>query len=321
MHDAHDSRDAKADFLRNAPVRLALLVEPDHLRSFSVGLWTFSLPSTKGLPPSFRGCETGSYPFPKKIPLEFGKRSHQRCDELSMGSAQVELQAGLRDQRDLPGLEILEGLHQVHGAPPPPGQFCDKDRVNAPVLGKVHDPFALGALVLGTGGNFLPYPGYLEACPLGKVDEIPFLAFAGLVHRGDPAVDGDFLYQLNSSDFGGRKRSAGVGGVLCHYACNSTNTEIIMKRNWTERELSDHWSLSSREWALLFSKHETTRLGFALLLKFLQVEGRFPNSSREIPKVVIPYMVNQVGGTPDDLNSYPCDFGRGRFRQGDPDGL
>ena len=135
VHDAHDGSDAEVDFLRNAPVRLAFLMEANHLGSFSVGLWTFSLPSTKGLPPSFRGCEPGPYPFPKKIPLEFGKRGHQRCDELSMGRAQVELQAGLRDQRDLPGLEILEGLHQVHGAPPPSGQFCDEDRVDAPVLG------------------------------------------------------------------------------------------------------------------------------------------------------------------------------------------
>ena len=224
VENAHDGRNAEADFLRNASVRLAILMEQNHLRSYSVGLWTFSQPSTKGLPPSFCGCETGPDPFPEKIPLKFGKRGHQRCDELSMRRAQVELKAGLRDQRDLPGLEILEGLHQVHGAPSPPGQFRDEDRVNAPVLCQVHDLSALGALVFGTRDNFLPCPDHLEACPLGKGEEIPFLAFAGLVHRGNPAVDGDFLYQLNSSDFRGRERSGGVDGSLCHYACDPTDT-------------------------------------------------------------------------------------------------
>ena len=77
VQDTHDGSDAEVYFLRDAPVRHALLMELDYLRSFTVGLGAFALPSTKGPPPSFRGCETGPYPFPKKIPLEFGKRSHQ----------------------------------------------------------------------------------------------------------------------------------------------------------------------------------------------------------------------------------------------------
>jgi len=78
-----------------------------------------------------------------------------------------------------------------------------------------------------------------------------------------------------------------------------------MKRNWTERELSDHWSLSSTERDLLDFKHGTTRLGFALLLKFFQIEGRFPTSSKEIPRAVVPFVANQTGGRPQDLDVYP----------------
>ena len=78
-----------------------------------------------------------------------------------------------------------------------------------------------------------------------------------------------------------------------------------MKRNWIENELSENWSLSPEERGRLLKKHETTRLGFALLLRFFQVERRFPSSPKEIPKVVIPFMAQQLGCSPLDLNFYP----------------
>lgn len=80
-----------------------------------------------------------------------------------------------------------------------------------------------------------------------------------------------------------------------------------MKRNWTDAELSDHWGLAFEERKLLVNKHGGTRLGFALLLKFFQIEGRFPGSSWEIPKAVIPFMAREVGGATEDLYGYAWD--------------
>jgi hypothetical protein len=78
-----------------------------------------------------------------------------------------------------------------------------------------------------------------------------------------------------------------------------------MKRNWTEDEMSAHWSLRPSERDLITSKQGSTRLGFALLLKFFQSEGRFPTYAKEIPKSIIQFMVRQVGGSLKSWNAYP----------------
>ena len=49
-----------------------------------------------------------------------------------------------------------------------------------------------------------------------------------------------------------------------------------MKRDWNADELVEHWTLPPGEKALLANKTGPTRLGFAVLLKFFQHEGRFP---------------------------------------------
>jgi hypothetical protein len=46
-----------------------------------------------------------------------------------------------------------------------------------------------------------------------------------------------------------------------------------MKRAWTEQELAGQWLLFPQERPLLGNKSGATRLGFALLLKFFQLEG------------------------------------------------
>ena len=38
----------------------------------------------------------------------------------------------------------------------------------------------------------------------------------------------------------------------------------------------------------------TNRLGFALLLKFFQIEGRFPNSKSEIPRKCAAFVAEQI---------------------------
>ena len=47
-----------------------------------------------------------------------------------------------------------------------------------------------------------------------------------------------------------------------------------MKREWTDLELAEHWTLLPVEAALLANKTGPTRLGFAVLLKFFRLYRR-----------------------------------------------
>ena len=41
------------------------------------------------------------------------------------------------------------------------------------------------------------------------------------------------------------------------------------------------------DWDLIANKAGVTRLGFALLLKFYQIEGRFPTYREEVPQAAV----------------------------------
>src|SRR6266516_8106044 len=66
-----------------------------------------------------------------------------------------------------------------------------------------------------------------------------------------------------------------------------------MKRTWDIEELIEHFTLVPPELELLRNKTGATRLGFALLLKCFQLEGRFPTAKHEIPRSVVDYVVHQ----------------------------
>lgn len=80
-----------------------------------------------------------------------------------------------------------------------------------------------------------------------------------------------------------------------------------MKRSWTAQELGTHWTLLSDEHELLANKSGATRLGFALLLKFFQCEGRFPRHCREISADVVAYLAAQVGVSAEIWSEYDFD--------------
>ncbi len=68
-----------------------------------------------------------------------------------------------------------------------------------------------------------------------------------------------------------------------------------MKRYWTTDELIDHWTLLSSELGLVSeSKTDHNRLGFAALLKYFQLEGRFPQFKHEIPSPVLFHLAKQL---------------------------
>ncbi len=67
-----------------------------------------------------------------------------------------------------------------------------------------------------------------------------------------------------------------------------------MKRQWTADDLAEHWTLAGGDTALLANKTGATRLGFAVLLKYFQYEGRFPHHKGDIPAAAIVHVAQQL---------------------------
>ena len=77
-----------------------------------------------------------------------------------------------------------------------------------------------------------------------------------------------------------------------------------MKRNWEIEELIEHFTIMPNEMSLVGNKTGKTRLGFAVLLKFFQLEAKFPNSKTEIPRVVVEYVAKQMKLTGTLFDNY-----------------
>lgn len=60
-------------------------------------------------------------------------------------------------------------------------------------------------------------------------------------------------------------------------------------------DVEDRWTLRAADRALLGNKSGATRLGFAVLLKFFQAEGRFPRRPEDVPAVAVEAIAGQVG--------------------------
>jgi len=57
----------------------------------------------------------------------------------------------------------------------------------------------------------------------------------------------------------------------------------------------DRWTLREADRALLGNKSGATRLGFAVLLKVFQAEGRFPRRAEDVPLAAVEAVAAQVG--------------------------
>ena len=77
-----------------------------------------------------------------------------------------------------------------------------------------------------------------------------------------------------------------------------------MKHDWSTEELAAQWSLLPTEREFLGNKTGATRLGFGVLLKFFQAEGRFPRNAQEVPESVVAYISRQVGVEPTEWLHY-----------------
>jgi hypothetical protein len=67
-----------------------------------------------------------------------------------------------------------------------------------------------------------------------------------------------------------------------------------MKRQWEPDDLVSSFTFLPDEATLLANKTGATRLGFAVLYKFFQHEGRFPRHRNEVPNAVIAYLAKCV---------------------------
>jgi hypothetical protein len=67
-----------------------------------------------------------------------------------------------------------------------------------------------------------------------------------------------------------------------------------MKRQWDIEDLVEHFTLLPEEMEWLANKTGATRLGFAILLKCFQYEGRFIIGKHETPKAIVDYLAHQL---------------------------
>ncbi|KOV38377.1 hypothetical protein ADK60_02360 [Streptomyces sp. XY431] len=55
-----------------------------------------------------------------------------------------------------------------------------------------------------------------------------------------------------------------------------------------------NWTLVDGDWDLVANKSGATRLGFSLLLKYFELEGRFPDVLEEVPPAAVEYVADLV---------------------------
>src|SRR5579859_4639429 len=79
-----------------------------------------------------------------------------------------------------------------------------------------------------------------------------------------------------------------------------------MKRLWSDDDLVAHFTLLPQDRELLQNKTGPTRLGFAVLFKCFQQEGRFP-AKHEIPFTVVRHLAEQIEMDAELFVQYPAE--------------
>ena len=74
---------------------------------------------------------------------------------------------------------------------------------------------------------------------------------------------------------------------------------VLMKREWHPDEVVEHWTILPGDRQLIGNKSGPTRLGFAVLLKFFQHEGRFPRQPSEVPLAIVECIAQQMNVGPE----------------------
>ena len=77
-----------------------------------------------------------------------------------------------------------------------------------------------------------------------------------------------------------------------------------MKKYWDSEELIEFFTFTKKELEILKNKSDETKLGFAILFKFFQYNGRFPTHKKEISKDIIKFISKQLKIKAVTFNSY-----------------
>ncbi|MEV5085660.1 DUF4158 domain-containing protein [Streptomyces sp. NPDC056159] len=77
-----------------------------------------------------------------------------------------------------------------------------------------------------------------------------------------------------------------------------------MRREWSPEDVVACWTPVGGDWDLVANKSGPTRLGFVLMLKFFELEGRFPQFVEEFPPTAVDYVAAVVKVPAEDLAKY-----------------
>ncbi|MFD5437068.1 Tn3 family transposase [Kitasatospora sp. NPDC127067] len=77
-----------------------------------------------------------------------------------------------------------------------------------------------------------------------------------------------------------------------------------MRQDWEPEDLIEVWTLLEDDMTRLRNKSGANRLGFALLLKFFEVEARFPEAPEEVPRAAVAYVAQQVKVPAEEWAAY-----------------
>jgi Domain of unknown function (DUF4158) len=74
-----------------------------------------------------------------------------------------------------------------------------------------------------------------------------------------------------------------------------------VRQDWEPEDLLASWTLVDADWDLVANKTGATRLGFGLLLKFFELEARFPQDRSELPAAAVAFVAEQLGVAANEL--------------------
>ena len=77
-----------------------------------------------------------------------------------------------------------------------------------------------------------------------------------------------------------------------------------MKRNWSSDELLENFTILETEFEVMGRLTGLAKLGFSVVLKFFQIEARFPEQADEIPRILIEYIAKQLNVDPTLFKEY-----------------
>jgi TnpA family transposase len=85
-----------------------------------------------------------------------------------------------------------------------------------------------------------------------------------------------------------------------------------MKKQWDIEELVKHFTLLPPEVGLLGQDAAHNQLGKAILLKYFQYEGCFPESLTDVPPVIVGHIAQQLGMEVSEIDKYSWTGGRAK---------